>query len=188
MSLQCAFSSMSAVFSMMAVSSMTIASCVCVFRTHTPLYNYSTLHPLELPNLLFIPLCISLHLHSSKHTNMPRTAGTEFDIFEDESPPRDVKDIIIAAHDRAIAREDDAFGKALWACYERAQVDATVGNLLWAILLERTTPQDRAMFRVRFLAPAQVVVARQRSTVLVESNQSVANGQSLVCYIFHRGC
>lgn len=50
--------------------------------------------------------------------------------FEDKSPPRNVKDIIIAAHDRAVAPGEETLGVAWWNCYKRAQVDATVADLL----------------------------------------------------------
>ena len=120
-------------------------------------------------------------MQSSNHKNMPSTAGIEFDIFEDNSTPRSVKDIIISAHDRLIARGKEVLALALWNCYERAQVDATVANLLWAILRERTTPQDRTTFRNTFMTPASRVIAERKRITLVESNANVANGLSLVC-------
>lgn len=111
---------------------------------------------------------------------MPRIAGIEFDIFEDKSPPRDVKDIIIAAHDRANARGEEALGPAWWNCYKRTQVDATVANLLWAILQERATPQDETIFRNAFVTPASRAVAERKRITLVESRQNVAMGQSFI--------
>ena len=106
------------------------------------------------------------------------TPSTEFNIFEDRSPPRDVKDIIIAAHDRANARGEDTLGLAWWRCYERAQVDAAVANFLWAILQQRATPQDKITFENAFVAPARMAVAYRRRNTLVERHPNVANGQS----------
>ena len=132
------------------------------------------------PALIHLPITLlrqSLQLQPSKYVKMPSTQGTEFDIFEDRSPPSDVKDIIIAAHDRANARGEEALGLAWWNCYERAQVDAAVANLLWAFLQQRATPQDQTTFRNSFIAPARVVVARRKKTTLVERHPNVANGQ-----------
>ncbi|CAD6575948.1 MAG: hypothetical protein ASARMPRED_007536 [Alectoria sarmentosa] len=109
---------------------------------------------------------------------MPRTAGIEFDIFEDKSPPRDVKDIIIAAHDRANARGEEALALAWWNCYKRAQVDATVADLLWVILRKRATPRDVTVFWNAFVTPASRVVAERKRITLVESRQNVATGGS----------
>lgn len=120
------------------------------------------------------------HPQLSKSENMPSTQGTKFDIFEDRSPPSDVKDIIIAAHDRANARGEAALGLAWWNCYERAQVDAATANLLWAFLQRRATQQDRITFRNAFITPARVVVARRKRTTLVERHRNVANGQSSI--------
>lgn len=111
------------------------------------------------------------------------TPSTEFNIFEDRSPPSHVKDII-AAHDRANARGEEALGLAWWKCYERAQVDAAVANLLWAILQRRATPQDQITFENAFIAPARMAVAYQRRNTLLERHPNVANGQSSVCKRF----
>ena len=112
---------------------------------------------------------------------MPSTKANTFDIFEDKSPPRDVKEIVIAAHDRANARGKEALALAWLNCYQRAQVDAVVANLLWDILQGRATQQDRNMFRNSFVTPAEAVVARRKATTLVERHPNVANGQSSVC-------
>lgn len=138
-------------------------------------HDYSNHQP-ALIHLPITPLRQSFHLQPSKSESMPSTQGNEFDILEDRSPPSDVKDIIIAAHDRANARGEEALGLAWWKCYERAQVDAAIANLLWAFLQRRATPQDQIAFRNAFIAPARVVVARRKKTTLVERHPNVANG------------
>ena len=47
---------------------------------------------------------------------MPRSAGTGVDIVEDNSPPGNVQDMITIAHDRAIARGEEALGLAWFNC------------------------------------------------------------------------
>lgn len=121
------------------------------------------------------------HLQTPKHEKMPSAKVNTFDIFEDKSPPHDIKDLVIAAHDRANARGKEAIALAWWNCYERARVDPAVANLLWAILQQRTTQQDQNTFRNSFLTPAEAVVARRKTTILVERHLNVANGQCSIC-------
>ena len=82
----------------------------------TPTNNDPNLHILNPP---IAPLRQPFHLQPSKHEGLPRTAGTEFYIFEDKSPPGDLKNIIIVVYDRVIARGEEALGLAWRKCYER---------------------------------------------------------------------
>lgn len=148
----------------------------------TTLINTDTnLHLVHLPTT---PLRQIFRLQLPKHEKMPRTKANTFAIFEDKSPPHDIKDLVIAAHDRANARGEEAIALAWWNCYERARVDAAVENLLWAILQQRATPQDQTTFRNSFVTPAESVVARRKTTMLVERHPNIGSGQSSVCKSF----